>query len=139
MANDFTRKHAHMYGGNVKSHVIHVENLAAGGDIADRAVWRVPEDCTIRNAWVVGHAASAGIDGSNTSVFLLEVGSTAKVTVTYDDTNAFPDAETYEELATPTDRSLSKGDTLLLSITNGAAADLPALDIQIDYVLADSE
>lgn len=105
-------------------------DLAAGADLSDIPIGMVVGDGTIISAAVISTDAAAGIDDSNTSVFLLEVTTTAKAGYTFNTTKPFPAAGAAQAL-TIADGSVSAGDVLLLSVTNGATADLPIFMVQV--------
>jgi hypothetical protein len=122
---------------SAKTHLItyHVADLDAGADIADIPMFRAPKDITLVEIGVIGEANPAGIDDDNTSVWLVEVGTTAIVTKTYDADNAFPNKGIYGSLGALSNADLDEGDVLTLSITNGATANTPAVTVQIEYVI----
>jgi len=69
-------------------------------------------------------------------VFALEVGSTQVAGVTFDATNAFPAAGVAEAITLiPAAVELEAGSVLLLTVTNGATADLPVFMVQITLTL----
>jgi hypothetical protein len=118
-----------------------VEDLSAGGDIADRVLLECPTGyaITLTSAKIISQGTAAGIDDSNTCVVLLENGtSNAIVSKTYDADPAFPAAGVVESLGTlsATYKALAAGDLLTLSVTNGTAANTPLFAIQISYTIA---
>ena len=111
-------------------------DLAAGADIADIPILVCPFKGTITKIAFVGEADSAGIDASNTCVVLFEIGSTTVATETYNNTNTFPTKGTAESL-TISSSAIAKDEVLTLSITNGATADTPVLNILVEIEMAD--
>lgn len=123
---------------SAKTHIVtyQVADLAAAADIADIPIFRCPKDITIVEIGIIPEANSAGIDGTNTSIWLVEVGSTAIATKTYDATTTFPTKGTYNSLGTIASADRLEGDVLTLSVTNGGTtSDTPAATLQIEYVL----
>ena len=109
-------------------------DLAAGADITDATLAVVPAgyNAEVLSAQVISNGSAAGIDAGNTSVFAAKVGTTQFAGVTFDAVNAFPASGAAEELtliAGATD--LSAGSVILLSVTNGATADLPVFMVQL--------
>jgi len=109
-------------------------DLAAGADITDATLAVVPAgyNADVLSAQVISNGSAAGIDAGNTSVFAAKVGTTQFAGVTFDAVNAFPASGAAEELtliAGATD--LSAGSVILLSVTNGATADLPVFMVQL--------
>ncbi len=129
-------------GGQVHTYRYKVENLAAGADIAERAIasWK-------RAGQIVGvrilseEINDAGIDGSNTCVIVLQRGSTVAaavtfMTVTYDNNNGFPAINTVDEGLTLTEGNFAfaADDILSLQVTNGSTADPGPFIVEVDYV-----
>lgn len=113
-------------------------NLEAGADLTDTVIGVVPAGYTaeVIDAQVISTGAAAGIDADNTSVFVVEVGTTQFAGVTFDATNAFPAAGVAEVMTlVPEAVALDAGSVLLLTVTNGAAADLPVFMVQITLTL----
>lgn len=113
-------------------------DLAAGADLADAAIGAVPSGFTaiIVDASVISLGTAEDIDASNTSVFALEVGSTALAGLTFNADVAFPGSGESAALTLVPDIELDGGDVLLLSVTNGNTADLPAFLFQVTLALA---
>ena len=112
-----------------------VEDLAAGADIAARAVHAFHQDAWIVSARVVNQAtAAAGIDGSNTCVITLATGAGTVVTETFDGTPAFPAANTDQDLGAVSNAHVSAGDVMTLAVTNGTTADPGPFLVEVDYV-----
>jgi len=116
--------------------IIPFEDLAAGGDIADRLAFVHPRAVTLTSIGIMFDGAPAGVDDANTSVILLEDdASNAIVTKTYN-TGTQPPTSDYEDLGTldATHKVLTAGEHVLFSITNGATADLASGSLVIRYV-----
>lgn len=113
--------------------------LAAGVDAADIALMRCPCALEIVNISIIPQGDDAGIDASNTSAWLFEVGSTALITAkTYSDTVAFPDAAVVEAFTlVSAAKKRAEGDVVTYSITNGTTAATPACMAEIEYVISD--
>ena len=115
--------------------IIHVEDGAAGVDIANRPIFAIPPACTLVSASILTEGAPAGVDDANTSVILLEdEGSNAIVTKTYN-TGTQPPSTNLESLGAldATHKILTAEEMVWLSVTNGATADLPAFSVIIVY------
>jgi hypothetical protein len=112
-----------------------VENLAANGDIAARAVHCFDSEAWIIAARVVNQATAAtGVDDSNTSVHTLKIGAATVVTETFDSTTAFPAANTEADLGAVANNHAATGDVLTYEVTNGTTADLGPFLVEVDYV-----
>ena len=122
----------------VQTFVYTAADLDAGADITDAIIGIVPAgyDATVADAQVISTGDAAGIDAENTSVVLLEVGSTKIAEVTFDADNDFPAAGVAEAITLiPAAAELEAGSVLLLTVTNGAAANLPVFMVQITLTL----
>lgn len=119
-----------------------VEDLSAGGDIADRVIFVSPSglDVTLVSASIIPQGSSAGIDDSNTCVIKLSDGTNTIVEATYDADPAFPAAAAVTSLGalSETYKVLSASEKLYLSVTNGATANPPAFMLQVVYTVADA-
>jgi len=112
-----------------------VEDLAANGDIAARAIHSFNKEAWIVAARVVNQADSAsGVDDGNTSVHALKIGSDTVVTETFDSTTAFPAANTAADLGALGNNHAAAGDVLTYEVTNGTTADLGPFLVEVDYV-----
>jgi len=116
--------------------IIHVEDLAADADIANRPIFVAPDaGVTLVSIGILTEGAPAGVDDSNTSVIALkdDAGNTI-VTKTYN-TATQPPSSDYEDLGTldGTHKVLSAGEHVTLSVTNGTTADLPAFSVILVY------
>ena len=129
-------------GGQVHTFRYRVENLAANADIAERAICSWRRAGQIVGARIVNEEnASAGIDGSNTCVIVLQRGANAAAavtfaTVTYDATLIFPLANVVGDDFTFTEGNfvIAALDILTLQVTNGTNADPGRFVVEVDYV-----
>lgn len=126
-----------------KTHILQipVEDLNAGNDITKRFVFEAPSgfDVTLVSANILSQGTAAGIDSTNSCVVLLEDAAYNEIVkITYDNTNPFPADGNTDSLGTPNPdhKTLSAGDKLFLSVTNGTAANPPRFVIQIVYTMA---
>jgi hypothetical protein len=121
---------------------IPVENLAAGANIATRAVFSVPTGLTLTldSIDILPQGDDAGIDAGNTCVIAVANGANAIVTKTYDGTTGkvFPDDATVGNLGalSAAYKALAAGAVVKLSVTNGATADPPAFLLRLTGTLA---
>lgn len=109
-------------------------DLGAGADLTDVPLGAVPVgyDAEVISAQVISAGSASGVDAANTSVFALEVGTTAFAGETFDDVTAFPAAGAAQELVlVPAEVDLSAGDAILLTVTNGTTANLPIFVVQV--------
>lgn len=115
-----------------------VEDLAADGDIAARPVFVVPTGYTfeVTEAHIIAQGSSAGIDDSNTSVVALKVGATSIASITYNTSVTFPASGAAGSLGTISNATRAAGDVVTVSVTNGTAANTPAVLLQITGTLA---
>lgn len=121
-------------GAATQTIIYTASDLAAGADLTDTPIGASVGDGTITAVTVISLGAAAGIDDSNTSEFVLEVGTTSKATKTFNSSTAFPASGTATTLTVASD-TISAGDVLLLSVTNGTTADLPAFLVQVVVTL----
>lgn len=123
--------------GNVLVLSLPVSNLAAGADLADVPVFVVPAGykLTVLAASLISQGTAAGIDDSNTCVIALEEGANGIATKTYDADPAFPASGVADSLGAITNPTLTAGEILTYSVTNGATADPPAFIIQVTAIL----
>lgn len=119
----------------VKTIVHAVEDLAAGADIAARAIHAFGKAAWIVAAQVVNQAtAAAGIDNSNTCVVALDKGGQSVASKTFNGTTAFPNANTATSMGTISNARADSGDVLTLSVTNGATANPGPFLVEVEYV-----
>lgn len=112
---------------------VFVEDLAAGADIANRPIFVNPEAVTINSIGILTQGTPAGVDNSNTSIIYIEDdASNALVTKTYN-TATQPPSSDYGDLGTLSNNSLNAGEHLMLTVLNGATANLPAFQLIIEW------
>lgn len=110
-----------------------IEDLAAGADIAARAIFVAPRASTVLDSVkCVYEAASAAVDGSNTTVVTLrnitEAVNIASMTLT-----ATTSANAAESLTlTAANADIAANDVLGVVVTNGATADTPKMILQFE-------
>ncbi len=120
--------------GNVIQTITYTStDLTAGADLAAVPIGVVVGDGTIIDVSIISTGTASGIDASNTSVFLLEAEDPI-AGITFNDTTVFPAASTATPL-TVTKGAVAAGKVLLLSVTNGATADLPIFVVQVVVAL----
>jgi hypothetical protein len=117
-----------------------VEDLSADGDIAARVIFVAPAGLSVLlvSASIISQGTAAGIDDANTCVVALTDGTNSIVSKTFNTATAFPAAAAITDLGTlhATYKSLSAGEKLCLSVTNGSAANPPAFMLQVVYSIA---
>lgn len=122
-------------GSKMRQQSYLVEDLAANADITNRPIFVSAQAVTINSIGILTEGAPAGVDDSNTVVILIEDdASNALVTKTYD-TSPQPPSSDYEDLGSIGNASLVAGEHLMLSVTQGTTADMPAFQIIVEYYL----
>lgn len=126
---------------NTRVMTILIEDLAAGADIAARAILYAPTgiDITLVSADIIPLGSSAGVDDSNTAVIALADGDAhAIVSKTYNTGTQPPAAGVVGNLGSldGTYKVLSAGEKLTVAVTQGTSANLPACYLQITYTIA---
>ena len=121
-------------GAMTQTIVYTATDLAAGADLSDTVLGSVIAAGSIVDARVISLGAAAGVDDTNTSAFVLKVGTANKATKTFSTTTAFPASGAATAL-TVSDADVAAGAVLLLDVTNGATADLPAFMVQVVVAL----
>ena len=112
-----------------------VADLAAGADIAARAVHHFSHEGWIAAARVVNQAtAAAGIDAGNTCVVTLALGAGTVVSLTFNGVVAFPTPNQRRDLGALSNAHASAGEVLTLAVTNGATANPGPFLVEVDYV-----
>ena len=115
-----------------------VEDLGAGVDIADRAIFKVPAgyNATVLSIEAVPIGSAAGIDDANTCVIVLKNGASAMATKTFDTAVAFPaDGGAGVSLGTIANAACASDARWFLSVTNGATANPPMFLLEVTYSL----
>ena len=120
-------------GNKMRQQIYLVEDLGAGDDITNRPIFVSAQAVTINSIGILTEGAPAGVNDANTAVILVEDdASNALVTKTYD-TSPQPPSSDYEDLGSISNASLVAGEHLMLSVTQGAAANMPAFQIIIEF------
>ena len=122
-------------GASTQTIVYTAANGDAGAGLTDTPIGYITGAGTITSVAVISLGTAEGIDAGNTSAFVLEIGTDSKATETFDDANAFPASGAASALTLDADASVAAGDVLLLTVTNGATADLPAYLVQVVVTL----
>lgn len=116
--------------------IVHrVENLAAGADFTQRAIFRCPFPVELVEAIVLPEANSAGVDGSNTVVVDVTniTGSVTMATVTSTTNYA---ANTPVTIAITAANRYGAGDDVIgLAVTQGATADTNGFTVQLTFAI----
>jgi hypothetical protein len=120
---------------------IHIPALAAGVDLDEVAIWTNPTFTntaletyrTLRSVTIHALDNSAGIDGSNTSEWVLKKNDTSVVSLTFNAVTLFPDKTTLHTNWNDVYSSFDPGDVIKLSITNGTTAATPAVNLVFHY------
>lgn len=124
-----------------RSVFVPIAALAAGVDAADIPLCRIPCSGQVIGINIIPQDDDAGIDASNTSVWLFEVGSTSLGGKTYNNVTLFPDKGVVGAMTLSTTEANLKrleGDVVTYSITNGTTAATPASIVEIEYVISDA-
>ena len=118
----------------MKQTFIDVEDLAAGADIADRPIFVVPTDKVyLAGIGLLTQDAPAGIDDSNTCIIAIKNSDDKTiVSKTYNAANQ-PPSGGYASLGSLSNTTLAANVSLLLNVTQGATADMPAFRLVISY------
>ncbi|HNQ21679.1 MAG TPA: hypothetical protein PKK06_01145 [Phycisphaerae bacterium] len=112
-----------------------VEDLAAGADIAARAIHHFSQEGWLVAARVVNQATAAtGIDAGNTCIVALVLDGDMVATVTFNGVTAFPNANTERTLGTISPARAAAGAVLKLAVTNGTTANPGPFLLEVDYV-----
>lgn len=112
-----------------------VEDLAAGVDIATRAIHVFQAEAWVTAARVVNQASAAsGIDNSNPCVVVVATGAGTVATTTFSAATPFPAPNTSFNLGTITNPNAAAGSVLTLSVTNGTTANTGPFLVEVDYV-----
>lgn len=119
-----------IYLAGVETLLLRVENLAADGDITARAFYQAKFPRDVLECDIIPEAASAGVDGSNTSVVTLRnITQSLDIATVTRTTNWV--ANTPIPLAvTVANATVAANDVLGIVVTNGSTADLPQFQLQ---------
>lgn len=123
-------------GGRRLKTITHaVEYLAAGADIAARAIHAFDADAWIVSARIINQAtAAAGIDNANTCVLALATGAGTVASKTFNASVVFPAPNTEQDLGAISNAHCASGAVLTLAVTNGATANPGPFLVSVDYV-----
>jgi len=112
-----------------------VEDLAAGADIAVRAVHHFNSPGWLVAARVVNQGtAAAGIDNSNPCVVALATDAGAVVSTTFNASTTFPTANTRLDMGALSNTPVRAGYVMTLAVTNGTTANPGPFLVEVDYV-----
>jgi len=111
-----------------------VENLAAGADFSAHQIHKAPLAETVAAVTLFSRGAPAGIDDANTCVVAVKKGVDIVASKTFNTATPFPAEGASIALDPGATLDLAAGDTLTLDVTNGATADPPAFDLQVDLL-----
>ena len=121
-------------GKNVQTILYTSADLGAGDDLSAVSIGLPAGDGAIVDVSVISTGSAVGVDDANTSVFELKVNSTTKASYTFNTANTFPAAGAAQALNIA-DEDVAAGDVLKLTVTNGAAANLPVFMVQVSVAL----
>lgn len=112
-----------------------VEDLAAGVDIAARAIHAFDAEAWMVGARVVNQAtAAAGINDANTCVVALATGVGTVISFTFNTSVVFPNANAMTDLGSLSNTRAATGAVLTLAVTNGVTANPGPFLVEVDYV-----
>lgn len=121
--------------GKIRTVIHAVEDLAAGADIAARAIHHFDKAGWLVSARVVNQStAAAGIDNGNTCVVALATDAGAVATTTFNATTTFPAANTKFDMGALSNTQVRAGYIMTVALTNGATANPGPFLLEIDYV-----
>jgi hypothetical protein len=133
-------KHEFIHDKNRKIVVRSVEDLAAGADISARFLISFPRSVEILRIVYIGRGSAAGVDDANTAVLTAKVGSTAIAAWTFNTANTVPAVNVEKELTVVAAAAvLADASVLVLDVVQGATADLPAFEIQVEFSQVSTE
>lgn len=119
----------------VKTVTHSVEDLAAGADIAARAIHHFNSPAWLVAARVVNQGtAAAGIDNANTCVVAIATDAGSVISTTFNATTTFPTANTRLDMGTLNNTPVRAGFIMTLAVTNGTTANPGSFLVEIDYV-----
>jgi len=109
-----------------------IEDLAAGADISDRAIFGSQYGRNFSKVTITTHGDPAGIDDANTAVLTLKNGAGSTiVTKTYDTANQ-PPSNDAADLGALSITSIEANDTIRLTLTQGADANMPPFALTLE-------
>ena len=121
--------------------IVHVEDLAAGADIATpRPIFVHPRAVTLVSVGILTEGASAGVDDTNMATLTIRAGMIDTIVAkTYNTANQPPSGD-YEDLGAldAAHKILTAGEYVTLQVIQGPTADLPAFSIVLRYTVEDA-
>jgi len=122
-------------GGRIKTVAHLIEDLAAGVDVASRAMHLFEGAAWVTAARVVnGTVAAAGINDANTCVVQFTVGAATVASKTFDTANPFPSVNAAANSGAIVTPRIATGGALQVAVTNGAAANPGPFIVEVDYL-----
>lgn len=123
----------------MRTQTLDIADLAAGADIAATVYWAAGRKGAVITAiGIIPKGASAGVDDANTAVIdVTDYAGNSIVSKTYNTATQPPAAGAYGSLGTPsaTHGVLTANEAVKIAVTQGAAANLPGLLLQIEYLI----
>lgn len=114
-------------------HTYRVADLGAGADLAATVIFAPARRIKIDGVYITPDGSAAGVDASNTSAWTVTDGSNTIVTKTFLDDPAFPADNVQTSLGTVNYSVIESGGRVELAVTNGTSADLPPVEVTIEY------
>jgi len=119
----------------VKTVTHQIEDLAAGADIAARAVHHFNSPAWLVAVRVVNQGtAAAGVDNANPCVVAVANDAGSVVSTTFNATTPFPAANTRFDMGAPGNTQVRAGYIMTVAITNGTTANPGPFLVEVDYV-----
>lgn len=128
-----TRQYDEHWLSGVQTVVTKVENLAAGADLTERVFWRAPYPVEILSCEILPEAASVGVDGSNTAVVTLRNITASENIATVTSTAQWAANTPIALTLTAANVDVAADAVIGIVVTNGATADLPIFNLQVNY------
>jgi hypothetical protein len=129
-------------GDTIVYAMVDIPDLAADGDIASKALFVVPtgKSAKVLSAHIISGGSAAGVDNANISTFVLKQGTDEICSKIFNTDTTFPEAGAMVAFgAINADHDdLAADAVLILSITSGTTADLPACQVQVLLQLFDA-
>ncbi len=119
----------------VKTITHFVEDVAAGADIAARAIHSFDALAWVVAARIVNQStAAAGINDANTCVVALTTGAGTVASKTFDTPNPFPGNNAAVSMGAIANARVATGGVLSVAVTNGTTANPGPFLVEVDYV-----
>jgi len=119
--------------GGFAMYPILVENLAAGADITDRPVLGTQYGGSFSAISILTKGAPSGVDDSNTVVITLKNSAGETIVTKTFNTATQPPTKTIMDLGALLITELTAGQFMLLSVTTGTTANMPAFELNVEY------